>query len=138
MAIPISTPNLTRKNVLQSSRYERSTVIYTPFFKSLNKFGFLTLNNCADLIFNTFSTLKTMKMLGLCHTRKSHPFRVITWYNGRFYVAELSFKPEVLTPNTLSLCPSPFLSLLLAPPLPLPHYPDLSSSPAVPGPVEMF
>ena len=71
----------------------------TPFFKSLNKFGFLTLNNCADLIFNTFSTLKTMKMLGLRRTRKLHPFRVVTWYNGRFYVAELSFKPEVLTPN---------------------------------------
>ena len=45
------------------------------------------------------STLKTMKMLGLCRTRKLHPFRVVTWYNGRFYVAELSFKPEVLTPN---------------------------------------
>ena len=72
MATPISTPNLTRKNVvLQSSRYERSTVIYdvllcsgknTPFFKSLNKFGFLTLNNCANLSFNTFSTLKRMKI----------------------------------------------------------------------------
>ena len=26
-------------------------------------------------------------------------YRVVTWYNGRFYEAELSFKPEVLTPN---------------------------------------
>ena len=34
----------------------------TPFFKSLNKFGFLTLNNCVDLSFNIFSTLKTMKI----------------------------------------------------------------------------
>ena len=71
-ATPISTPNLMTKNVvLRSSRYERSTVIEdvllcsyknTPFFKSLNKCGFLTLNNCADLSFNTFSTLKTMKI----------------------------------------------------------------------------
>ena len=72
MAMPISTPNLMTKNVvLRSSRYEKRTVIQdmllcsgknTPFFKSLNKCGFLTLNNCADLSFNTFSTLKTMKI----------------------------------------------------------------------------
>ena len=64
---PLPLPRPMRKNVvLQSSRYERSTVTQdvllcsgknTPF-KSSNKFGVLTRNNCADFSFNTCSTLK--------------------------------------------------------------------------------
>ena len=67
MASPISTPNLMRKNVvLPSSRYERSIVILdvllcsgknTPFFKTLNKFGFLTLN----IVLISASTLLALK-----------------------------------------------------------------------------
>ena len=60
----------------------------------MNKFGFLTLNNCADLSFNTFSTLKTMKIYAwftVVLENCAH-YRVVIWYNGRFYVAELSFK----------------------------------------------
>ena len=67
----------------------------TPFFKSLNKFGFLTLNNCADLMFNTFSTLaKNNENLCLVYVvlENCTHYRVVTWYNGGFYVAELSFK----------------------------------------------
>ena len=90
MATPIPTPNLMRKIVvLQSSGYE-SIVIYdvllcsgknTPFLKSLNKFGFLTLNNCADLSFNTFSTLKINKNVCLVYVvLKIAPIIEMYWF----------------------------------------------------------
>ena len=40
-----------------------------------------------------------LAMFGLCRTQKLHHYRVVTWYNGRFYVADLSLKTEVLTTN---------------------------------------
>ena len=98
VATPTSAPNLTRKNVvLPSSRYERSTVIEdvllcsgknTPFFKSLNKFGFLTLN----IALISASALKKNENLCLVYVvlENCTHYRVVTWYNGRFY--ELSFK----------------------------------------------
>ena len=53
MATPISIPNLTRKNiVLQEKHCYLRCVYFAQVF-----FDFLTLNNSADLSFNSFSTL---------------------------------------------------------------------------------
>ena len=68
---PFPHPNLTRKNVV-FSLWEKHCYFKMCYFAQLKihpfsnhwtrSFGFLTLNNCADLSFNTFSTLKTMKI----------------------------------------------------------------------------
>ena len=73
----------------------------TPFFKSSNKFGFLTYNNCADFSFNTFSTLKTMKIYAwFMSYSKIAPIielKLGTMVDSMKQIFLL--KPEVLTPN---------------------------------------